>query len=274
MTQQRSFAPQTIFLNHPKKIGILLTRPLDDSLALVKTIKTLLPPSRRFHTTYYIQPLLSVDPLPPPSFEYKGEEIIFTSRHGVRFFIEAYGISPLQKATIWCVGEGTENILRSYGINPIHKSSPNGKDLLRKIHHALPSHPSHPAFLHVRGKDVTVDFERELFPHCQSLTLYQTHPTPFLRKSILHAFQHQGIHMILLFSKKSAQTLRNLLQNTHSTRHSHFETIPLLGLSHTILSVFPQNPSSICVTMEDMIKTIEKFILKNEQGGPVVKETF
>lgn len=257
-------------------MGILLTRPLEDSLAFVRAIKSFLPAEKRPHTKIacYIQPLLFISPLHPPPFEYNGEEIIFSSRHGVHFFIRNYGKSYLQSSKIWCVGQTTKKTLHDYGCTHLQQSSPNGEDLLKNIKNTMKAGVYPRKFIHVRGKDVTVDFQKELFPHCSAITLYKTTPAPCFRKSIAQAFKKNNIHIIVLFSKKSAHTLHSLLHKTFTSHEKDFGNITFLGLSPNVLSVFPQNLSSVCATTEDMLKTIEKFILKNEQGVRSVKEIF
>ena len=253
---------------HEKKqstqpMGILLTRPKDDSLKLAHALQSRIRTSSNHPLSCYIQPLLQIEPLKKPLLNYTGEEIIFTSRHGVRFFMDFYGATILQNTSIWCVGEETHKTLKTYGVHSKNPPSKNGKDLLNVIQSYSQSRDIPPSFLHVRGKDTTVDFEHMLKPFCKGLMVYQTHSAAFLRNSVVHAFQKRNIHVILLFSQKSARTLRILLKKAFPHNEAPFEHIPLLGLSTPILSVFQKNPSSVCATTKDMIKMVENFLLNH-----------
>lgn len=218
-----------------QKKGILLTRPLEDSLCLAQKLKKL-------GYIIYLQPLLTVKEISAPQYIIKDEALIFTSRHGVKFFSKHF---TERSNSAWCVGKKTAAIARELGFTHVMEGDGNGETLLKRIKNKS----SQQSFIHISGTDVTMDFERELHPHCKRIVLYATEPVTKFRPTIKRALERSAIGTILLYSKKTAQTLLSLCSSFDSS-------IKIIGLSQHIVDVFPRNPSSIYLTEDDILTAL------------------
>ncbi len=214
-----------------KNPSLLLTRPCEDSRAFMKNL-------RGKGWTIYVQPLLKISPVHfdkncIPEFPH----IILTSQHAVTQC--APYIAPNQ--TLWCVGEKTAQVCRAKGFHNIHTGAGTAEDL----YHMILKMNVKGEFLHVSGKDVTVDFSNSSGISCKRLVVYETEPVTCLRPRIVQAFQKNRISHVMLFSQKTASVL-----------HSHVQLPPevmLLVLSEEIASEFPNNPFKIIKSEGDIL---------------------
>lgn len=214
----------------PYKKGILITRPLEDSLCLAKKL------SRLDHACY-IQPVLSVhyyeSELPELS------HLIFTSRYGVKAFT---CLCPFRNLFVWCVGEKTALCAREAGFKYIYTAPQNNADSLYALIRSEKIQDV--SFVYISGEDVTFDFSKHL-SSCKRIILYDTQPSPFLRPRIKQALQNGKIHFILLYSRKTAEVLQKLIEVP--------QPVKIIGLSPKITALFPNHRSYVAPTEKDII---------------------
>lgn len=217
--------------------GILITRPTEDSLLFARKIKGY---------KRYIQPLLNVVPVNVEK-TYGAQALIFTSKHAAELWAKQSSDRSLKA---YCVGEITAEVCRRAGFKKVKTADGNARALLEMI----ASEPSQ-SYLFPSGEDVTVDFEEMLgCDVCRRVIVYKAVPTLQLRASVIKAFERGEIRYVTLFSKKSAMTLKKLLE-MDLDGYRDFE---ILTLSEAIANMFPGHPFRIFPDQEGMVEFFEK----------------
>ncbi len=225
-----------------RKLGLLLTRPLEDTMALARRLR-----HQGVHHSFdlYLQPLLCIKELPSSTSKtsIEGKDLIFTSRHGVSFFAKQ---NPCRMNAVWCVGHKTAQEARKHGFKRITIVKENA----RSLRELLFKRDALTDYIHFSGADVSVDFEKELpSRQCQRILLYESVAAQELRPTIKKAFNQQCIDVVILFSKKTAVTLSSHIDLP--------QRIHILSLSQTIANVFPTHTSSLFSNDNDMVNKLK-----------------
>ena len=213
-------------------MGILITRPVQDTLRIAKKIRG---------RQVYLQPLLCIvekkgfqEHLEPKSHQ----ALIFTSKHAITIWAK---YSSHRQAKVFCVGEVTAQACRAQGFQNIIVAENNARSLLSLIAAEPPQ-----GYIFPSGADVTLDFEEMLGQdRCRRVVVYETRGAKKLRPTVLRALDQGNIHQVILFSNKTALTFKNILPKAYD-----FE---ILALSTETLSLFPQNKGRVIRGEEDLI---------------------
>ncbi len=222
---------------------LLLTRPLKDSLLLAKHLK------KRGVMTL-LQPLLCIEETPFVCPNLEGKELIFTSQNALYATVNLMHNRTL---TVWCVGEKTAETARESGFINIHTAQGNGEHLSLMIEADRRNNPlKRPHYIHFSGEDITIDFEKKFPGECQRIIVYRTQPAETLRPSVHRALRSQAILGVVLYSKKTALTLKNLVDLPPS--------LPIFALSEAIASLFPNHPTSLFKNEDDIVAMVKNSL--------------
>ena len=218
--------------------GILITRPISESLSFAKNIKGY---------GRYLQPLLRIIPLDLPRPPKAPHALIFTSQHAANIWSSH---SFTRSETVFCVGDVTASFCIQAGYKRVFSAKGNARDLLSMI-----SEQPAQFYLFPSGMEVTADFEEMLGRDCcHRIVVYRADPTQELRLTIKRAFEQKNIQYVTLFSKKSAHTLAQILKNAPP-----FDALCLSQeIAKYTLSLFPHITPHIYESTEQMISFLEK----------------
>lgn len=212
--------------------GLLLTRPLQDSLALAKKIKG---------HEIYLQPLLCVQERQDflnNAYLNKQAALIFTSKHAVEIWSKN---NPPNNQKVFCVGEVTAQMCRDVGYRKIYAAHNNARSLLELI----AKEPPQP-YIFPSGADVTIDFEEMLGREiCQRVIVYETKQVSMLRPTILRALAKGRINKVALFSNKTALTFRQLLKGNYN--------FDLFAMNENIFDIFPGQKRHLIQNEDELI---------------------
>lgn len=174
---------------------LLMIRPLEQSLAFVKELETLL--DRQVQKV--ISPLTQIEDIPRRFPLGQAQALLFTSANGVRAHIRQNGARDLPAL---CVGEKTAAVARSAGF-VAQSADGTATDL---INLALARQEFHAGgFLHVSGEAVAVDLEKALLAHdipARRVILYRQNPVPLTNEAREILVKHPTI--VPIFSPNAA----------------------------------------------------------------------
>ncbi len=179
---------------------VLITRALADAqqtaaLLHLQQINTL------------IDPLIAVEFL-KSTLDVSGfDDVIFTSKNGVRSFCQNYNH---RHATAWCVGDKTANLAQESGFETVYSAHGNADNLAVLITQKTSKKP----MLRInqnQNKDPLFDHLTSYGYTLQLLTLYRIiEQTSFSQKTI-QALKEKNIQHLLCYSPKSAELLHKNL---------------------------------------------------------------
>lgn len=146
----------------------------------------------------YIEPLLTVEPLDftlPNLNNY--EALLFTSANAVRAFA---GTDEERNIPVYTVGPQTEEAAHDVGFSDIVCAHGDSSDLMSVVAHDIKK------CLHIRGQHVAHALDID------SIIVYQTNPVGDFSDEFLALVAHKKIDAITLFSRRTAESFRALVQ--------------------------------------------------------------
>lgn len=182
---------------------LLITRPLDEAQELEKSL----------HLPVLKAPLLEIELIPqeniPKASDFTG--LIVTSARSLRIFSN---ISAFLKKPIWCVGARTALKAKNLGFETIYTADNSAKELCQLILSKTSSKEE--KFLHICGEDLHFDVVKKLQEEgyqADKVILYKAVPLKHFSEAVIKEFIDQRIHMIPIYSRRTAEALQEVLGN-------------------------------------------------------------
>ena len=186
---------------------ILLTRPLEDCIDLIKKFKKL------GHTVSHL-PLLNIEKI---KYEeklkgYKG--IIFTSSNAIKFL----NIKSIDKnIKCFCVGFATEKTAKSVGFQNIISAEGNAENLKELILQNY--NPSEGILLYVSGELITIDLDKLLIKEgflIKRVINYKSSHNVIFNKEFVEKLKQNIPDIVYVYSQNSALSFINFIKNERS----------------------------------------------------------
>ena len=204
---------------------LLLTRPMEESLRMAKKLER----------PVFIEPLLEISFLPPPSLE-NISTLIVTSQNGLR------GLTTINPATTaYCVGESTGTIAKRMGFKNIHVAKHSVQSLLNLIRTKSPQELGE--ILYAAGETTTLDLEKILNPLGYAIkteVVYKTTPLKKFSPALLGLLKDNKIRQVSFFSTKTAEVFMGLMNDHRLT--PLYEKMEALSFSQHISNKLSQYP--------------------------------
>ena len=183
---------------------VLLTRPLEDSIDLIKRFK-----DKGFTVSHL--PLIKINKLNYPklnSSEYK--VIIFTSSNAIRNL----NTKDFDKKSLcFCVGDATEKTAKQKGFFNTFSAGGNVKNLRELILQSLEKKTD--KILYVSGELVSYDLDKDLIKeglNVQRLINYSVSHIEDLSSDFLSEFKKKIPDIVYIYSQNSAVSFLNLIK--------------------------------------------------------------
>ena len=136
-----------------------------------------------------------------------------------------------------CVGDRTAAAARAKGFTHVISASGDGHDLIDLLRQTFA--PEKGSLLHICGEHRTVhhtDILQTLGYAVIPWAIYRAQQATDLSPDTLHALQAGQVDAVLLYSARTAEALRTIL-NQHAELQHCCSTVVALGLSQTIIDV-------------------------------------
>jgi uroporphyrinogen-III synthase len=208
---------------------ILLTRPKASSEQLAHEL-------RRLGYNCVIEPLLSIAPTSVPQPDVKNIQAVMITSANVLGVLIAGQIQNLLGLPCFCVGPSTAEKARAFGFQTVENSAGDGLELAQLIGHML--NDKNRPILHIAGRDIDSGAHDELQRMGFMVTtwpVYAAIPATALTPATIEALQQKKLDAILLFSTRTAETLKLLL-----LRHglgNCCQKLVTIGLSEAVIDV-------------------------------------
>ena len=183
---------------------VLLTRPLEDSIELIKRFK-----DKGFTVSHL--PLIKINKIDYPklnSSEYK--IIIFTSSNAIRNL----NTKDFDKKSLcFCVGDATEKTAKQKGFHNTFSAGGNVKNLQELILQNLEKKTE--KILYVSGELVSYDLDKDLVKeglNVQRLINYSVSHIEDLSSDFLREFKKKIPDIVYIYSQNSAVSFLNLIK--------------------------------------------------------------
>ena len=183
---------------------VLLTRPLEDSLELIKRFKEI-----GFTVSHL--PLIKINRIDYPKInasDYK--VVIFTSSNAIRYLDTKEFNKKIQ---CFCVGEATEKTAKEKGFYNTFSASGNVRSLRELILQNLEKKKD--KILYVSGKFISYDLDRDLIKdglNIQRIINYSVSHTKDLSPNFLSELKKRIPDIVYVYSQNSAVSFLNLIQ--------------------------------------------------------------
>ena len=183
---------------------VLLTRPLEDSLELIKRFKEI-----GFTVSHL--PLIKINRIDYPKInasDYK--VVIFTSSNAIRY-LDTKEFN--KKNQCFCVGEATEKTAKEKGFYNTFSASGNVRSLRELILQNLEKKKD--KILYVSGKFISYDLDRDLIKdglNIQRIINYSVSHTKDLSPNFLSELKKRIPDIVYVYSQNSAVSFLNLIQ--------------------------------------------------------------
>jgi uroporphyrinogen-III synthase len=227
-------------------MGILITRPEDDSQKISQTLeehglKTYIFPLFKI----ILMPLVSI--LAPENYH----ALIFTSSHGVRACTEQKTpdesfLSCFKNTPLFCVGKHTAETAHVMGFENIISVTSTAADMIGKIS-SLPHIHKFQRFLYIRGEHIAIDIRNGLQNDGMTVDeriVYTTQSPDKFPETIRRYILNGSITTVLLYSKRTGEIFTQLAKHDNlpleniqaiiisnnaaqSVRHAGFKTIAI-----------------------------------------------
>ena len=183
---------------------VLITRPLDDAVALAEKLK-----ARGIDSLTNSLLAVRYEDGPPVDLD-RAQALLFTSANGVRAFVRRNDDRTLDVLT---VGDATARAAKEAGFARVQSASGDVAALAELVLHTRD--PGNGALLHVAGSRVAGDLEgmltREGFTY-RRVVLYGAETATDLAPATVAAFHDGDIAGVLLYSPRTATTFAALAE--------------------------------------------------------------
>ncbi|WP_075483759.1 uroporphyrinogen-III synthase [Candidatus Pelagibacter communis] len=183
---------------------VLLTRPLEDSIELIKKFK-----DKGFTVSHL--PLIKIDKISHPKLngsEYNN--VVFTSSNAIRNL----DIKHLDKKILcFCVGDATEKTAKQKGFHNTFSAGGNVRSLKELILQNLEKKTE--KILYISGELVSYDLDKDLIKeglNVQRLINYSVSHTKELNPDFLNELKKKIPDIIYIYSQNSAESFLNLIK--------------------------------------------------------------
>lgn len=235
---------------------VLLTRPQDGSEELAETLS---------HLGYQsvIEPLLTIKPHAGVQPDFQNlQAVMVTSAHAFDFLDpQLCTAKNLYSLPCYCVGTSTAKAARIFGFQSIIDAGGDGLALATKVATSLKS--DHGAILHPSAHDVDSQAREEIERlgfKIEAWTVYKAETATELSRTTQTLLRDRNIDAVLVFSTRTARTLKNLLQ-THGLEEI-CKNMVALGISENVRNELNGLPWRILATAHD---PTEKAVLQRLQ---------
>ena len=184
---------------------IVITRPKEDSLNLIKKLKSL------GHLVTHL-PLIKIKKLNTKKINLDNyKAIIFTSSNAVRFMnIEKFNL----KIKCFCVGDATELTAKKFGFINTYSSEGTVESLIELIIRTMDNKSGQLLYLSSEfiSKDLDVDLINEGYS-IERISNYTSLPVENIAGATLELIKKNPPDAFFIYSSKSAENLINLINN-------------------------------------------------------------
>ena len=185
---------------------VLLTRPLEDSLAMAPAVR-----ARGWQVM--IDPLLEIHYTGPDrlSRDYGDcQGYLCTSRNGLRALVQARGN---RQVPVYAVGRGTAALAREQGFQTVHDADGDVTDLVDLVRERVK--PENGPLLHAAGRDLAGSLVEQLRGagfQVHHATLYRAETVKRLSADTIDALDAGALDAVMAFSPRSAKCLVQLIE--------------------------------------------------------------
>ncbi len=240
-------------------LNLLITRPQQQAEQTAALLKT-----RGF--TPIIEPMLKVELLETPLPQENFDAIILTSSNAIPILTTKWPASTMRKIPVLATGESTRDQARFAGFHNCDCVQGSALELSEQVpswmqkHHLSQSAKLLYPCAETRAHDLTIILAAQKI-ECHPWPTYRTiAATEFTKKSRLK-LEIGKIDGVLVYSKRSAQTFLNLIQNLRLRNN----TLTIYALSREICSVFDEYPSFLCQFPKETSQKALFSLLQNQQ---------
>ena len=236
---------------------ILLTRPREDSERLAQRLQ------QSGHQCVN-EPLLTITPMVTPTPDLKNVQAVMLTSANALAFLKASDHSDLLKLSCYCVGTSTAEAARAFGFSKAVDVSGDGLALARYI--AAKLQPSDGRILHITGRDSdkrSYDILQNAGFAVQSWITYAAETATSLTPATLDLWQRGDIDGVLLFSTRTAATLKTLvLQHELQSCCKKMFAIGMSGMVIAALSDLPwrQTKAALEPTEDSLLEQVTTIL--------------
>ena len=183
---------------------IIITRPIEDCLELIKNLKII------HHTVTYL-PLININKITNNYIDFKNYKgIIFTSANAIKF-LDTKNIS--KKIDCFCVGEATEKKAKYFGFYNAISAGGNVDALIELIIRTFDKNFG--KLLYVSSEFISKELDFELKKKGYSVDRvinYTSEPINQIEQNTLDYIKKNTPNVIFVYSEKSAINLKDLIK--------------------------------------------------------------
>lgn len=184
----------------------LVTRPEPDAGDTVAAL-------RRLGHDAIVEPLLTVACLPPPGALPEPAAIVCTSRNSVRALLGWPQAAGWLSVPVFAVGAATAGLAREGGFSDVQVAGGDAAALVELVRSRL--EPGRGAILYPAARDRAGQVESGLAAAglvVRVVEAYRAEAATALTEATVAAFRQQSIDGVLVFSRRTAETLRDLVR--------------------------------------------------------------
>ena len=185
---------------------ILLTRPLEDSLAMIEKFKDL------GHNVSHL-PLLKIEKIQNENIEYDDYKgLIFSSSNSVKF-LDKQNINKEIKC--FTVGSATEKKIRSFGFQNVIPAEGSANSLMEIIQNNFGI--SDGKLLYVSGESISFDLDKNLRDkgyNIDRLINYKTTHNQFDDKNFIKKLKNKMPNIVYIYSENSAKSFLKFINSS------------------------------------------------------------
>ena len=182
---------------------IIITRPIEDSLELIRNLKII------NHTITYL-PLIGIKKVSNKNINFKDYKgIIFNSENAIKF-LDTKNIA--KNIQCFCVGEATEKKAKSFGFYNAISAGGNVDALLELIIRTFDKKTG--KLIYISSEFISKDLDIELTKKgylVDRIVNYTSEPVAQIEQNTLEYIKKNKPHVICVYSEKSAINLKDLI---------------------------------------------------------------
>jgi len=185
---------------------ILLTRPLEDSLMMIKKFRDL------GHDVSHL-PLLKIEQVENSNFDFKNyDALIFSSSNSIKY-LDKTNINKNIKC--FSVGPATENKIRSLGFQNVIPAEGSVNSLIEIIQNNF--NPSDGKLLYISGETIAYELDKDLKSKgykVDRLINYKTTYNDFDDRNFINELKKNIPNIVYIYSENSAKSFLKFINNS------------------------------------------------------------
>ena len=190
---------------------LLVTRPRHQAQSTAATLEA------RGHTVS-IEPMLNVNPLATPMPDGNFDGVILTSANALPSLANQPKLEELLSLPVLTTGKATKSAALEHGFSNVEQNTGSALDLVAQVPDWMARHDVGNRILYPCAESTAHDLNALLAGQgvsCIHWPVYRTEPAHALSEATQRALQNNKIDAVLLYSKRTAHTFVQLMQQNN-----------------------------------------------------------